>query len=186
MRSKRHLLRWVLALLFAIVYFLFLNDVVRSLMWHLAHGDKVAYQGHTMRLPLLWRQEDSSGAKLELSRAAFFHPFVDAGLSGPEFLAIGQGGDPSATFDDAAAARWQTSMVASFKAANLFAKPENLTSGAMTFYCFNRDDANTHGGALDCKAGGTNWEVIFRVGDGGAGVVEGQLDEAREILKSVQ
>ena len=187
MKPRRRVLRWIVGVVvLAVVYFVFLNDVAKSLKWHLAHGNTAAYHGHSMTLPLLWRQEYSSGSVLKLSRAAFFHPFVNAGLSGPEFLEIGSDTDESAKLDDAAAARWQSHMVASFRATNLFASPENLHSKSMTFYCFNRDDANTHGGCLDCKATGTNWEVIFGVGDGGAGPVQGQLQEARGILQSMQ
>jgi hypothetical protein len=139
-----------------------------------------------MTLPLLWRQDYSTGSALKLSRAAFFHPFVDAGLSGPESLTIASNTYGSAKLDDTAAERWQSFMVASFKAGGQFASPENLRSKSMTFYCFNRDDGSTHGGCLNCMAAGTNWEVVFGVGDGGAGPVQGQLQEARGILKSMQ
>ena len=187
MKPGRTVLWWILgSVVLSVVYFLFLNDVAKSLVWHLTHGNKVVFQGHSMTLPLLWRVEYRNDSVLKLARAAFFHPFVDGGLSGPESMTIGRHSSGGGNIDDAAAVRWQNYMVAAFQSSHDYASPENLHAGSMHFYCFNRDDGSTHGGCLDCKATGTDWEITFGVGDGGAGPVQGQLQEAREIMKSIQ
>jgi hypothetical protein len=162
-----------------------LNDVAQSLRWHVTHGDKVEFQGHMMTLPLMWRENSSgSDAVLNLSRAMIVHPVLPF-LNSPESLTIGSGADGPGVLDDAAALRWQTGMLASGSSQD-YPSPENLHAKSITFYCFDRNDGDIHGGCFVCKATGTNWDVIFAAGQTDPEAIRRQMQEAREILKSVE
>lgn len=163
-----------------------LFDTAQSLNWHRIHGNKVEFQGHKLALPLLWRQDSfGSDAVLKLSRGAFWHPTLPL-LTGPEFLEIGSGAHGPGAYDDAAALRWQTDMVASYHSNRDFAVPENLHAKSMTFYCFDRDDGDIHGGCILCEAAGTNWDVTFGASQTDPVAIQKQMQEAREILESVE
>jgi hypothetical protein len=176
----------ILAAPFALWLGVGLYDTAQSLNWHRAHGNKVVFQGHTITLPLMWRQDPSgSGAVLKLSRSSIWPPILPL-LNGPESLAIGSGANGPELYDDATALKWQTKMVASYNSSRYFAVPENLRSRAMTFYCFDRDDGDIHDGCILCEATGTNWDLNFAAGQTDPAAVQRQMQEAREILQSIE
>jgi hypothetical protein len=188
MSLLKRALGWsTLIFLLCIVWLLFLNDPTQSLAWHLRRGNSAQFQGHQMTLPPMWRvnvaREDSRGSVLQLSRAAFWHPFRLK--SGPESMTFASGWQGSQVIDDASAQKWRTHMVAAYTAQGDYASPVDFRGNNRTFYCFNRDDADINGGCLICRATGTDWDIVFGVGDGGAGPVQTQLKEARSILESM-
>lgn len=59
----------LLVVLFAAWGF-YLRESTLSLWWHMTHKNKVAFQGHKMTLPLMWRVDQRrEGPGLYLSRA---------------------------------------------------------------------------------------------------------------------
>ncbi|MGD0098413.1 MAG: hypothetical protein ABSB60_18165 [Terracidiphilus sp.] len=168
-----------------VIWQLFVSDAVQSIWWHRTHGNKVEFQGRKMTLPLMWRQDPSgSDAVLKLSRAEFWHPALPL-LNGTESLTIMLGADGPRVIDDAGASRWQADSVA-IRSSQDYPSPENLHAKCITFYCFDRNDGDIHGGCFVCEATGTNWNVIFAAGQTDPGAIQEQMQEARKILESVE
>jgi hypothetical protein len=171
-----------------------LSNRVQSLRWHWIHGDKVLFGGHTITLPSMWRQRPwANDNVLRLDRAVIWQPLLPL-LVEPEDMTIASengapdhsGFEESKVVDDAAALRWQTKMVSSYHVQGSYASPEVLRGRTMTFYCFNRDDGPIHGACFICTAVGTDWEIIFSAGQTQPDAINKQMQEAKEILKSIQ
>ena len=171
-----------------------LNNVAQSLNWHRAHGNKVVFDGHMVTLPLMWRRNPWANNKvLRLGRAVIWQPLLPL-LVDPEDMTIAAGnvrpglpgGGADQIVDEAAALRWQTKMVTSYRAQGAYARPEVLHGKTMTFYCFDRDDGPIHGACFICKATGTDWDIVFAAGQTNPRAIQKQMQEAREILNSIE
>jgi hypothetical protein len=163
-----------------------LNNVAQSLWWHRRNGNKVVFQGHTILLPPMWRPVDGAGpAVLNLDRAVLLQPPLPLKVD-TENMSIGAGGAGPGLISEAAASRWQTHMVASYREQGSYANPEVLHGKTMTFYCFDRDDGPIHGACFLCTAVGTNWQVIFAAGQTTPNAIQEKMREAKEVLKSIE
>jgi hypothetical protein len=184
----------VVAAPFALWVGLGLNNVAQSLRWHSTHGNRVAFDGYTITLPLMWRRNPLANDKvLRLGRAVFLQPWLPL-LVDPEDITIAAGnvtpGLPhngeDQVLDDAAALRWQTKMVDSYHLQGAYASPEILRGKKMTFYCFDRDDGPIHGACFICKATGTDWDIVFSAGQTEPHAIQKYMYEAKEVLKSIE
>jgi len=200
MKRLRMLPRWsfVVAGIVAAPFVLWLgfglNNGAQSLRWHWNNGDKVAFDGHTITLPPMWRRNPWANNKvLRLGRAVIWQPLLPL-LVDPEDMTIAAGnvrpglpgGGADQIVDEAAALRWQTKMVTSYRAQGAYARPEVLHGKTMTFYCFDRDDGPIHGACFICKATGTDWDIVFAAGQTQPHAIQKQMQEAKEILKSIE
>src|ERR1700760_2780861 len=64
-----------------VIYWNDANDISLALLWHLTHGTHATYEGHTFRLPLLWRPVEVERG-LTLRRSIGHQINVDSSISG--------------------------------------------------------------------------------------------------------
>lgn len=55
----------------ALVVGFVLSGPAVSCAWHILHGNEVAFDGHKLHLPMMWRTQDQNAGKLRLSRAMY-------------------------------------------------------------------------------------------------------------------
>lgn len=200
LRKRHRIPRWaivvacVAALPFLLWLGLGLTNTARSILWHWKNGNQVAFQGHIIHLPPMWRRNSGPNDKiLRLGRAVVWQSPLPL-LVEPEDMTIAaynlrpdvSGAGNDGVMDDAAALRWQTRMVNGYRGQGAYASPEILRGKAMTFYCFDRDDGPIHGACFICKAAGTSWDVVFSAGQTEPHAIQKYMLEAKNVLKSIQ
>jgi hypothetical protein len=154
---------------------LFLSEPTISVWWHLIHGNKVAFQGHKITLPLMWRVDRSDKEPgLNLSRV------INGTVTMPllNLRSIAQNG--IGVVDNASAMQWQLEFVSKLnsKSSIYHYTPENLQSKLLTFYCVDGGIVGKQADSMFCKVGGTNWNVAYS-GD------KEHLQDAKDVLKSI-
>ena len=146
-----------------------LRESSLSLWWHMRHGNQIAFQGHTITLPLMWRVDQSRNYQgIQLSRAHAGSWLTDGlGIFSPS-------PDKAGVMDDASALSWQNEAIARLgHNKTMHISPDILHGKSLKFYCFGDQVGSS------CKVAGTDWLVLF------GGRPESQK-EAREILKAME
>ena len=166
----------------------YLCEPVLSLWSHLRYGNAVAFQGHTLRLPLMWRVEHSNGkAGLSLTRAVIQHP-PSLGKTYSDLLTV-YSPDPTQAgrLDDASAARWQAAQIASLnsRSPRSHATAETIHAKSIAFYCVETATVERIADNIFCKPVGIDWLVFAGVNPAFSREAQGRLDEEKDILRSV-
>ena|ERR1017187_5521364 len=166
----------------------YLREPVLSLCSHLRYGSAVVCQGHTLRLPLMWRVDHSNEkAGLSLTRAVIQHP-PSLGKMYNEMLTVYSPAPTQAgRLDDASAARWQAAQIASVNSRRprSHATAETIHASAITFYCVETATVERLPDNIFCKPVGIDWLIFAGVNPSEPRETQGHLDEEKTILHSV-
>jgi hypothetical protein len=138
----------IIALAILFVAFLVAQPTFEAIGWHLCHGNKVVFDGHTFHIPLMWH--------------CTFEPYKNAleieqknGVGYIELTSSGQ------VLDSATARKWQEKTIADFNAFNklsLDKRSSRIIKGqTLEFVCVSTDMSMPQfGDSLDCRISNTD------------------------------
>jgi len=124
----------------------------RAIGWHIRHGNKISFEGHTFHLPLLWNCDPNHYKEIDISE----DHSTFGGLSSIDIASKGT------ILDSATAYQQQARMIANFN--RLSKSPdtmyaETIHGKRLEFVCA-RADMGPLGETLFCRAANTDISVI--------------------------
>ena len=155
---------------FPLLYFLVLSwgtvgDPIMALWWHVRHGNYARFNGHSFRLPLLWRSTNPDrGEIFRLSHSVQLN--IDHAI----------GGIRNAQQAEA----FQRQILATYGRGVEEGRfsPETIRAHDLSFLCVHENSAQPWALYL-CVVPGTDWQIGLTGGQAG-------LDDARRILASAR
>jgi hypothetical protein len=166
----------------------YLREPVLSLWSHLRYGNAVAFQGHILRLPLMWRVDHSNKkAGLSLTRAVIQHPPSLGEMYSDTLTVYSPDPTQAGRLDDASAARWQAAQIASLnsRSPRSHATAETIHASSITFYCVENATVERLPDNIFCKPAGIDWLVFAGLNPAFSQEAQGRLDEEKDILRSL-
>jgi hypothetical protein len=138
----------IIALAILFIAFLVVQPTFEAIGWHLRHGNKVVFDGHTFHVPLMWHcTSEPYRNALEIDHKT--------GAGNIELISTGQ------VLDSAAAHAWQAKTIIdqnNFNKGSSFKKSGQIIAGKnLEFVCVSTDsDLPYHVDMLDCRISNTD------------------------------